>query len=113
MHKSVIKANKGGWRLGEHAGADLGPRYMCTHRHMKSISPGSSPSASVSPGPGTHLLSEEWDHLGTDRTQALHNLSLGEKQQAGSDWRGTATSTIQPPAGLSICGADWLRRLGG
>lgn len=82
----------------------------------------------------THLLSEERDHLGTDRTEAFHNLSLVEKQQAGWHWRGTVTSTIQPPAlegtvtstiqppalegtvtstiqppaGLSIRGAAWL-----
>lgn len=42
------------------------------------------------------LLSKERDHLGTDRTEALHNLSLVEKRQAGWDWGGAASYLHHP-----------------
>lgn len=125
MHKSVIKANKGGSQhFGKHTEADLRQGsslallYVHTRTYEEQKVPGPHPqpvfpqARDTLPAPKalhTHLLSKERNHLGTDRTQALHNLSLVEKQQAGSDWRGAATSTIQPPAGLSICGVDWLR----
>lgn len=34
------------------------------------------------------LLREERDHLGADCTEALHDLSLTEKQQAAASWMG-------------------------